>query len=42
MFALPKPYLSQFQYTIVTWAQRELLNPTLTSDPGLLNSAAPS
>src|SRR4029077_5462211 len=31
MFTLLKPYLSKFQYTIVTWVQRELLNPTLTS-----------
>jgi hypothetical protein len=31
MFALPKTYLSKFQYTLVTWVQRELLNPTLTS-----------
>ena len=27
-----KTYLSQFQYTIVPWLQRESLNPTLTSD----------
>ena len=29
---LPKTYLSQFQYTIVAWIQRESLNPTLTSE----------